>query len=452
MKVAIVGYARDGKASAEYWRELGDSVTVCDENEAITKDLPSDFASQLGPDYLKNLHAFDLIVRTSGMHPRTIIDANPDHPEIAERITTSINEFIRVCRTENIIGVTGTKGKGTTSTLAAKMLEAAGKTVHLGGNIGIAMLGFVHRVKPSDWVVTEMSSFQLYDLKRSVHTGVCLSVTPEHLNWHDDLEDYHSAKANLFRLQQPGDQAIYNALSETAKDIASAGPGEKIAYEVPPLNEQPTHKEGAYVSGGHLYHRDTQIMPIKDIVLPGRFNLENICAALTAVWPAIDNNIEAIKKVLTTFTGLEEHLELIGEVDGVKYYNDTYATAPDAAMAAMSAFAQPKVMILGGIDKQVPLGPMADAIVASNVRGVVLIDDLADQLMTVFKEREFENAVLGGSTMTEIVARARELAQPGDVVLLSPGAAGNGGMFIDKLDRGHQFNHAVEVLQASGHN
>jgi len=446
MKVAIVGYAKEGKTSATYWSGKGDEVVICDQSTALEASIPSEYGQKLGDDYLANLNEFDLIVRTAGLHPQIILNANPDHPEIKDKITTNVSEFIQVSPSRNMIAITGTKGKGTTSTFITKILEAAGKKAHLGGNIGVAMLGLLPDIQPDDYVVLELSSFQLYDLKKSVPTAVCLTVSPEHLNWHKDLEDYMRSKGNLFRLQTEDSLAVYNVLSETSTDIAGLSPGKKATYEVPPLGNEPIQRAGAYIDGDMIMYRDTDILSIKEVAIPGRHNLENICAAIAAVWGAIDGNVSAIQEVLRTFSGLEEHLELIREVDGVKYYNDTYATAPDAALAAMNAFEQDKVMILGGIDKQVDLEPMVDAITKSNVRGVVLIDDLADKLAGLFAAKHFENAVLGGPTMTEIVGKAKAMARPGDVVLLSPGCAGNGGMFIDKNDRGHQFDHAVEAL------
>lgn len=449
MKVAIVGYGREGKASAEYWRAQGGDVTVCDidSDHRLEGTIPEVFKHRLGADsYLRDLHEFDVIVRTAGMHPSVILDANAEHPEIINRITTNLNEFLRVCPSRNLIGVTGTKGKGTTSTIATKILQASGKAVHLVGNIGVAALGLLPEVTAEDVVVIEFSSFQLFDIKKSVPTAVCLTVSPEHLNWHSDVEDYMNAKANLFRLQTKEDRAIYNSRSGTSTDIVSKSPGHKTAYEVPPVGQEASKNDGAYVQNETIYYRETTIIEVDQVAIPGRHNLENICAAITAVWPLIDGDLDAIRQVLTTFTGLEEHLELIREVNGVKYYNDTYATAPDAAIAAMNAFQEAKVMILGGIDKQVPLEGLVDAVIASNVRGVVLIDDLADQLAGLFSDRHYKNAILGGPHMSGIVEKAHAFTRPGDVVLLSPGCAGNGGMFVDKLDRGHQFNTAVGAL------
>src|SRR5688500_762128 len=185
MKVAIIGYETEGRLNYEYWLAKGADITICDQDP--DKDIPAGVPAQLGPGYLQNLEGFDVVVRTAGINPSIILAANAG---LEGKITTAINEFLQVCPTKNVIGVTGTKGKGTTSTLITKLLEASGKQVFLGGNIGVSPFSFLPQLTPDSWVVLELSSFQLYDLKHSPHIGVCLLVVPEHLNWHTDMDDY----------------------------------------------------------------------------------------------------------------------------------------------------------------------------------------------------------------------------------------------------------------------
>ncbi|HEX9153689.1 MAG TPA: Mur ligase family protein, partial [Candidatus Saccharimonadales bacterium] len=212
MNVAIVGFETEGKLSYKYWQARGASITICDQD--ADKPTPEGVATQLGNDYLQNLGRFDVIMRTAGLNPNVILAANPG---IESKITTAVDEFLRVCPTANVIGVTGTKGKGTTSTLIAKMLEATGKQVFLGGNIGVPPFEFLDQLTPDSWVVLELSSFQLYDIKHAPHIAVCLMVVPEHLNWHNDMQDYISAKTRLFTHQKPDDIAIYFGDNETSK-------------------------------------------------------------------------------------------------------------------------------------------------------------------------------------------------------------------------------------------
>jgi len=193
MNVALVGFGVEGRSALPYWLGKGAEVTVCDQNEQV--EVPPGVKTQLGLDYLDRLDRFDIIVRTVGMHPKIILDKNPG---LADKITTNINEFLRVCPTKNVIGVTGTKGKGTTCTLITNMLQAAGKDTYLGGNFGVPAFSFLSQLSEESWVVLELSSYMLYDIRRSPHIAVCLMVQPEHLDWHGDTDDYFRAKSNLF--------------------------------------------------------------------------------------------------------------------------------------------------------------------------------------------------------------------------------------------------------------
>lgn len=447
MKVVIVGYGIEGKTSARYWHDKGDEVTVCDKKANL--QIPPEFASSLGDDHLKNLHEFDLIVHTPGIRVDTILAANPEHPEISERITTNLNEFLRVCPAKNVIGITGTKGKGTTATLTTKILQAAGKSVRLGGNIGTAPLDMLKSVQAGDIVVLELSSFQLFDLSERIPTAACLMIAPEHLNWHKSLDEYYEAKGRLFALQQPGDRTVYNARNDLSKQLAFKSPGTKQGYDVPPEGEQAQLKEAAYVKAGHIYYQDARIMPVDAVAMPGRHNLENICAAISLAWPFLDGDVGAIPTVVTSFTGLPHHLEYVARVDDITYYNDSYSTMPDATIAALEAIPGTKVLILGGTDKGLPFDNMIAAVAKSDVRHVILIGSQAENLKKLLEAQGVSSLTLGPNDMLGIVELARRQAQSGDVVLLSPGCAAKGdGYFIDNVDRGNQFKAVVASFQA----
>ena len=431
MTVAIVGYATEGEASAKYWQAKGNDVTICDQNESLS--IPDEFKSKLGDGYLEGLDQFDVIVRTAGMHPKLILDKNPD---VGPKITTGIEEFLKVCPSTNTIGVTGTKGKGTTTTLISKMLSAAGKTVHTGGNIGLPPLELLDDIQPEDWVVLELSSFQLEDFKGpSPHIAVCLMVVPEHLNWHIDLQEYMAAKSRLFATQKPEDIAIYYGDNEKSRLISSTSKGRKIPY---------MHTPGAVVVNDNIEIDDQQICSVNEIKLPGKHNWQNVCAAVTAVWQ-ITQDHEAIKSVITSFGGLEHRIEFVRQLDGVKYYDDSFATTPETAIAAIQAFDNPKVLILGGSDKGIPLDPIADEVIKNNVHQVITIGEMGTVIEKQLRERGFNNITGGPANMTEIVNIAKSHAQPGDVVLLSTGCA-SFDMFNDYKDRGDQFKAAVENL------
>ena len=432
MKIAIVGYGLQGQSAYYYWRSPDNEITVCDRDESL--ELPEDVQAQLGVYYLHRLDRFDLIVRSPSVHPKDIVEQNSE--DILKKVTTVTNEFIKVCPTRNIIGVTGTKGKGTTSTLIAKMLEASGMSVHLGGNIGIPPLDLLKNdIELEDWVVLELANFQLIDLQVSPHIAVCLMVVPEHLDWHADTDEYYNAKSQLFRHQTSDDFSIYNGHNKNSQRIASTGKGWKVPY---------MDKPGAIVENGNIVIDDQIVCQTSEVNLLGSHNLENACAAVTAVWK-ITQNIEAMKKVLTTFTGLEHRLELVRELDGVKYYDDSFGTTPETSIVAMQAFKEPKILILGGSDKGASYYDLAQAVKNSNVRKVLLIGEQADRIQDALTEAGFTDYQPGGDNMTEIIDNAHSLAQNSDVVLLSTGCA-SFGMFKNYKDRGEQFQTAVNAL------
>lgn len=430
MRVAIVGYGVEGRSAVHYWQDKGAEVVVCDRDP--DKEVPAGVKTQLGPDYLNDLDNFDVIMRTAGMHPKVILEK---HPNVKDKITTTINEFLRVCPTKNVVGVTGTKGKGTTSTLITEMLKSSGKQVFLGGNIGNSPFDFLPQITPESWVVLELSSFQLFDITHSPHIAVCLMVVPEHLDWHSDLKDYKNAKTRLFSHQTADDIAIYFADSSSPHSIASASPGKKITYYAPP---------GAYVHENKIIVDDQTVCDVTELKLLGKHNWQNACAAATVSWQ-VDQEVEPIRKVLTSFTGLEHRLEYVREVDGVKYYDDSFGTTPETAIVAIQAFEQPKVVILGGSDKGAAFDKLALTVKNDSVRHVILIGKMAPKIQAELEVSGYTSFSSGGTTMPEIVANARKAAQPGDVVLLSTACA-SFDLFKDYKDRGNQFKSTVQAL------
>ncbi|MDQ3123644.1 MAG: UDP-N-acetylmuramoyl-L-alanine--D-glutamate ligase [bacterium] len=441
MNIALVGYAVENQAAYRYFAVQGADITICDLNTEV--ELPEGVKSKLGEGYLDNLKEFDLIVRTVGMHPDLIMEQNPT---VIRNITTAVNVFFEKCQVP-IIGVTGTKGKGTTSTLIHKILEAAGKKVVLAGNIGKPMLDVLQEANDSDFAVLELSSFQLYDLKSAPHVAVCLMVVPEHLNWHNDFDDYKRSKANLFRYQNSKDVAVYNILNQASTEIAAASPtSTKLTYAVPSAGEDVPPFYTARIVEDSIYCRDAEIMNINEVKLLGRHNLENVCAAVAATWDLIDGNVEAIHSVVSSFSGLEFRLEFIRELNGVRYYNDSFSTTPETAIAALRAFEESKIVILGGSDKGIPFDELAESVTQTNVKHVLVLGETGPVIANLLRQRGFTAITHEGlETMDAAVNKAQELASQNDVVLLSTGCA-SFGMFKDYKDRGKQFNQAVAAL------
>lgn len=439
MKVAIAGYGVEGKQNYAYWRERGDDVTIVDEREAID-DLPHGVPTILGPNAFEKLADFNLVVRTAGLAPRKI--------HTNGKIWSATNEFFAQCPVP-IIGVTGTKGKGTTSSLITSILRAAGKTVHLVGNIGQPALEILPQIHDGDLVVYELSSFQLWDLEKSPHIAVVLPIEPDHLDVHDSMDDYVNAKANIRRFQGMGDVCLYHPTNELSRQIAGAelvdfdaaddGDSIEFAYRYAIKDD-----DQVYVKDGFFCVQDRQICSIDHLQLPGVHNLENACAAMSAVtelWLGVTD--EEYAKGLEDFTGLPHRLKFIAEKNGVKYYDDSIATTPGSAIAAIKAFREPKIIILGGSDKGADYDHTIELCREMDVKVIAIgqtggvIADLCDELGVIYIREEGD--------MTAIVKKADEVAHSGDVVILSPASA-SFDMFKNYADRGDQFIAAVNAL------
>lgn len=442
MKIAILGFAGQGQSAYHYWNTPENDITICDAD--ANAPVPEDVNSQLGDDYLAGLNKFDLLIRTPALHPHQIQAANPDSPDILDKVWTNTNEFLKICPTKNIIGVTGTKGKGTTSTLITRILDAAGFRVHLGGNIGIPPLDMLaNAIQSDDWVVLELANFQLIDLQASPHIAVCLMIEPEHLNWHADVDEYIEAKRQLFVHQEENDIALYYAENNYSKAIAGSSKGLTIPYMHAPgayVQETSPGKESIFIDG-------QKICDTKDIQLLGRHNWQNVCAAITATWN-ITQDIVALQKAIRSFRGLPHRLEKVREVEGVTYYNDSFSAAPGATTAAIEAIHGDKVLIVGGVDKNLSLEDLARNILKhkASIHRIVLIGEVAHKLEKALLSHGVENYdILKNVGMPEIVDHAKQVARPGDVVVLSPGTS-SFDMFKNFEDRGIQFKNAVNAL------
>lgn len=434
MRVAVLGYGVEGEVSAAYWHKLGNEVTVCDENEQLK--LPRKYRTKLGEDYLSDLDQFDLLVRSPGLNREKILNANPK-TDLGEKITSSLNEFMAKCPSKNIIGVTGTKGKGTTSTLIAKLLGAQGKTVHLCGNIGVPFLKVLPKIKKDDWIVLELSSFQLSDAKYSPHIAVCLMVVPEHLNWHTDMTDYTSAKSNLFIHQKESDIAIFFAENDLSRKIAFTSNGKKTPYFAAPG----VFVKNDLIVNGYNHH---EICPVSKVKLLGEHNLQNICAALTTAQEAT-RSLDKAQAVLYRFSGLEHRLELVRTLAGVKYYDDSFGTTPETAIVAMQAFSQPKIVIMGGSDKGASFEELTNQVIIQGVKHVITIGATGPAIAGLLRIKGYNNITEGLDKMPKIVKEAKKHAKKGDIVLLSTGCA-SFGLFKDYKDRAQQFTESVLTL------
>lgn len=437
MKVVIAGFGVEGKASYDYWRARGDEVAIADERADLT-DAPADAQLILGPDAFAQLGEFDRVIRSPSVRP--------DKLPYGDKVWSATNEFFAQCPAP-IIGVTGTKGKGTTCSLITSILRAAGKTVHLVGNIGQPALAVLPSITPDDIVVYELSSFQLWDLQKSPHVAVVLGIEPDHLDVHADFAEYVAAKTNIRKYQGQDDLCYYHPTNDIARQIAMTGDWPEDESEQAVWQAQAFRyatPEAVYVQDGNFIVHDEVICPTSAVQLLGEFNIENACAAISAARNfTVDSR--AIEQGLREFTGLPHRLKFVAEVDRIRYYDDSIATTPGSAIAALKAFEQPKIIILGGSDKGADYTDVIEVcretesqVLAIGQTGLV-IRELCAKLGVVCARVDGD--------MAEVLHKAHELAHAGDVVILSPASA-SFDQYRSYADRGDQFIAAVETLQS----
>ncbi|GAA1369473.1 UDP-N-acetylmuramoyl-L-alanine--D-glutamate ligase [Catellatospora chokoriensis] len=424
MKIAVVGYGVEGRAAVDYWLDKGD-ITVCAPKLEATP--PAGVEIQVGPDYLAGLTDFDLVVRSPGVRPDLI--------PAGVATTSVIREFLRVCPAP-VIGVTGTQGKGTTCTAIAAVLRAAGHRVFLGGNIGVPPLAFLGDIRPSDWVVLEVSNFQLMDCTSSPGLAVVLPVTPDHLNWHTGLPEYFEAKAAIAAFQHPEDSVVFAADNPVAAAIAATSPGRHI-----PVGRH----DGFHARDNGVYRGNTRIVDAADVQLRGRHVLENLAAAVAAVYDIVDGDAAVVNAGIGSMKPLPHRLAPVKKVGGVLYVNDSLSTTPETSRAAMAAYPEPKIVILGGSSKGMSYQTLAEAVEANHVRKVLLVGQDAPAIASALDARGFTDYEFVSGPMSTVVEQAAASARPGDVVLLSPACA-SFDSYRDYADRGDQFAAAVQTL------
>lgn len=432
-KVAIAGFGVEGKSALRYFKAQNADVTILDQRQPA--DVPDGVKVKVGSNiFEENLNSYDIIVRSPSLQPHRL--------KTNAKITSVTNEFFANCPA-SIIGVTGSKGKGTTCSFIHSILVAAGKKAHLVGNIGVPALDELPKIKPEDIVVFELSSFQLWDLTKSPHVAVVLMIEPEHQDVHSNVEEYVGAKANIRKYQGLDDWCFYHPANQYADFIAKQSKFTNRAVKFG-INQP----GAAYVKDDSFYVDDQQICSTDVLHFPFPHNIENACAAISAAW-VFTKNVQAIKQGLKSFTGLPHRLKIVGQVNGVDYYDDSIATTPGSVIAALNAFKKPKVLIMGGSDKGADFNELAAEIIKHDVKGVVAIGNMRQKINDALKKVGFKNTVLfdEDSKMPQIVAAASKMANAGDIVILSPACA-SFDMFKSYADRGDQFIAAVTDLSA----
>ncbi len=407
-KIAILGYGIEGQDAEKFLVNVGARLTILDKKD--------------GEGYLDHLDQFDIVVRSAGVYRYLPQITKAEQKGV--KITSAISLFFENCPGK-IIGVTGTKGKGTTSTLIYEILKKANQDVYLAGNIGKPYLELLPKLTENSWIILEMSSFQLIDLDISPHIAVVLNITEDHMDWHKDREEYIKSKTNIVSHQNEADFAVINSDYETPKSFAELTKGKVVFFSKNSLDTE--YKKGLLLRGEH--------------------NLENIAAAVeVAKILGIKENI--IQDTVKHFKGLEHRLELVETVDDKTFYNDSFATGPQPTIAAIKSFSEPETLILGGSDKGLDYQELGQTINKTrNIRNVILIGIVGPAIGKYLDSNlQFTIYNLQKTNMNEIVKKAFEVTPKGGVIILSPAAA-SFDMFENYKDRGIQFKSAVHHLK-----
>jgi UDP-N-acetylmuramoylalanine--D-glutamate ligase len=447
---AVLGIGASNTPVIRFLVEAGAKVTACDmktreelgdayENVAA---LPVEF--RLGRSYLDGLEDFDMVFPTPGM-PLDI----PELVRARERGVWQSNEvglFLDLCEAP-VVGITGSDGKTTTTTLVSEVLKAAGKAVFTGGNIGNPLLSEVFDISPDSVVVLELSSFQLQPLSKSPHIGVVLNLTANHLDHHRSMEEYADAKKNILRYQGRDDFAVLNFDNVHTRAMGDECPGGRVFFSR--RSEAPG---GVFLRGDDIIveirGREEIAASRRDIRLPGGHNVENVLA-VAAVTALCGCDFGPLRQVLREFRGVAHRIEFVAEVGGVRYFDDSIATTPSRAVAGLKSFSEPVVVIAGGSGKNVPFDEFADAAV-ERAKAVVLVGETAPQIRAAIEEAQARRGKLvqkvEADTFEDAVRLAASAASPGDVVLLSPACA-SFDMFRNYKERGDRFKELVRSMR-----
>lgn len=448
-RIGVIGFGVSNQPLVEALLGAGCDVTVCDqrafdvlgETGEKARDLGAKFI--LGSAYLEHLD-FDLVFRTPGVLPIV-----PQLKAAAERgvvFTSEMEAFCALCPCK-IIAITGSDGKTTTSTVTAELLKAAGHTVHLGGNIGTPLFTRLPEIEPDDYVVLELSSFQLHSMKCSPDVAIITNVAPNHLDVHADFQDYVTAKQNIYRGQSEDGVLILNQKDPHTPEFYLEARGAVRLFSNVGAVENGVFTEDGVIYRAHDGKR-TPILHETDIRIPGAHNVENYMAAFAALDGLVSNEI--CLQVAQTFPGVAHRMEFVREVRGVRFYNDSIASSPSRAIAGLKAWPKPPILILGGHDKHIPFDELGDEL-CLRAKGAVLCGETAAAIQTaIVSSKHYDSEKLPlivENNFREAILKAYALAQPGDLVALSP-ACSSFDQFKNFAERGNTFRAIVESLEA----
>ena len=446
--VAVIGIGVSNTPLLRLLLQEGICVTACDKRDRGSLGELGDELErkgcrlQLGEDYLQGLDQ-DVIFRTPGLRP--------DVPELlaaqarGSEITSEMEIFFEVCPC-TLLAVTGSDGKTTTTTIIAELLRAAGKTVHVGGNIGNPLLCQADEMRPEEYAVLELSSFQLMTMKQSPHIAVVTNLAPNHLDMHKGMEEYVAAKENIFCYQSAGDTAVFNLDNAITREQGTHAPG-RVRY----FSRREEPADGVFLRGSDIVARrdgrERIIMTAEDIRIPGVHNIENYMAAIAAVDGLVPD--EVIRDFARSFNGVEHRIELVRTYHGVRFYNDSIASSPSRTIAGLRSFKEKVILIAGGYDKHIPFDVLGPEVV-EHVKLLVLCGATAGKIRASVEQAPgycpgFPE-IVEVAPFEKAVEYARDRAVSGDVVTLSPACAAF-DQFRNFMERGKTFKAIVNGWQ-----
>ncbi|MGI5965396.1 UDP-N-acetylmuramoyl-L-alanine--D-glutamate ligase [Anaerotruncus rubiinfantis] len=447
-KVAVIGIGVSHSDLISRLCDRGAKVIACDRRtrEQLGEAICNNFEAQgvtlkLGEGYLDGIDA-EIVLRTPGMkfHHPVLEQLRQD----GVVVTSEMELFFDLCPCKTV-AITGSDGKTTTTTIIAEMLKEAGHRVHLGGNIGRPLMPVVQDIRDGDFAVAELSSFQLISMRESPDIAVVTNITPNHLDIHKDMQEYVDAKRNIVLHQHAFSRTVLGVDNELAASFAKDVRGQLFEFSV----KHPV-RTGAYLEDGVIYvsinGRAQKVLRAEEIKLPGIHNVENYLAAICAVWGYAD--LEAIQNVAMEFGGVEHRIELVRELGGVKWYNDSIATTPTRTIAGLNSFGQKLIVIAGGYDKKIPFEPLVPKLL-EKVKMLILTGATADKIESAVKAAaDFDPeklVVLRAKDLEDAVRIAHEKAAEGDIVSLSPACA-SFDAYPNFEARGRHFKELVKAL------
>lgn len=443
-RTAVVGIGVSNRPLIDLLVKLNAKVTAFDKKSeselgTVVEDLKGKGVSLvLGKDYLKSLKGYEVIFKTPSMRM--------DSPELLDAklegayITSEMEEFIKYCPGK-IYGITGSDGKTTTTTLIYKMLSEQGYKTWIGGNIGTPLFSRIEEISKEDRIVLELSSFQLMTIHENMEVVLITNLSPNHLDMHKGMEEYINAKKNIYLNQTSDNLLVLNNDNSITKSMIHEAKGRVLLFSI---NDK--IDKGAYYYNDKLYIMGKEVCSRNEIKLMGMHNIENLLAAFCCVYE--DVSVESMKKVATTFAGVEHRMEFIRELNGVKYYNDSIASSPTRTLAGLKAFGTPVILIAGGYDKKISFDILAEE-GYPYIKTLILLgvtkNKIKEAFEKVLKKNNVELSIVMVDSFEEAIKVSRDAAKEGDIVTLSPACA-SFDMFPNFEVRGKKFKEIINEL------